>query len=209
MPPSTAKDDDVTNARQSILLFDLGGVLIESVMFSELKRLMGTDRSEAELVEIWLANPLARRFELGQCPPDEFSRSVIQEFSLTLDATEFLASFATWPKGFHDGAVELLAGLRAQHTVCCLSNSNEVHWKSSITSHFDRAFSSHLIGCIKPDPESFAYVLNELDVPAERVHFFDDAQVNVEAARRCGLNAYHTPGYQALNATLNRLGFIG
>ena len=198
----------MTDARQSVLLFDLGGVLIESVMFGELKRLMNTDRSEADLIELWLRNPLARRFELGQCPPEEFSRSVIRELGLDLDPAAFLASFSTWPKGFYDGAARLLADLRSEHTVCCLSNSNEVHWTSSITAHFDHAFSSHLIGCIKPDPEAFAYVLNEIDVPAERVHFFDDALVNVEAARRLGLNAYHTVGYRALKATLKELGFI-
>ncbi|HEX7069687.1 MAG TPA: HAD family phosphatase [Rhodothermales bacterium] len=198
----------MTNARQSVLLFDLGGVLIESVMFSELKRLMNTDRSEAELIDIWLRNPLTRRFELGRCPPEEFSRSVVREFGVNLDPAEFLASFSTWPKGFYDGAVGLLADLRSQHTVCCLSNSNEVHWTSSLTAHFDRAFSSHLIGCIKPDPEAFAYVLSEIDVPAERVHFFDDAPVNVEAARRLGLNAYHTVGFGALQAELKQLGFI-
>lgn len=197
----------MTNVRQSVLLFDLGGVLIESVMFAELKRLMNTDRSEAALLEAWLRNPLARRFELGQCPPEEFSRGVIHEFGLNLDPAEFLAIFATWPKGFYDGALRLLADLRSEHTVCCLSNSNEVHWTSSLTAPFDHAFSSHLIGCIKPDPEAFAHVLREIEVPAERVHFFDDASLNVEAARRLGLNAYHTVGFRALKNTLKQLGF--
>lgn len=198
----------MADVRQSVLLFDLGGVLIESVMFRELKRLMNTDRSEAELLEVWLRNPLARRFELGQCSPEEFSRSVVREFGLNLDPAEFLAVFATWPKGFYDGAVRLLADLRSAHTVCCLSNSNEVHWTSSLTAPFDHAFSSHLIGCIKPDPEAFAHVLNEIGVPPQRVHFFDDAPLNVEAARRLGLNAYHTAGFPALKSTLKQLGFI-
>ncbi|MEM7099824.1 MAG: HAD-IA family hydrolase [Pseudomonadota bacterium] len=192
----------------SVLLFDLGGVLIESQMFSELKRLMNTDQSEAELIEVWLRNPVAKQFELGQCSVDEFSQSIVREFGLDLPPADFLAEFKDWPKGFYAGVDSTLSELRNTHTVSCLSNSNEAHWTDAITDHFDFAFSSHLIGRIKPNRDAFEHVLDTIGVEAGAVHFFDDALMNVEAASSCGLNAHHTIGYDSLKRTLLELGFL-
>jgi putative hydrolase of the HAD superfamily len=191
----------------TVLLFDLGGVLVENDMFSELKRLMATDATPAELIERWLRNPVARRFELGQCSPGEFGAAIVAELELEVSANQFLTAFASWPKGFAAGVEPLLGELRRHHRVGCLSNSNAVHWTDSVTASFDFAFSSHLIGHIKPDRQAFEYVLDALDVNARDVHFFDDAPINVEAARELGLNAYHTPGFDSLRTELERLGF--
>ena len=132
---------------------------------------------------------------------------MVREFDLPIDSTRFLEAFAGWPKGFYAGAEATLARLRTDHTVCCLSNSNAVHWTDAVTSHFDYAFSSHLIGHIKPDASAFTFVLEEIGVAAHRVFFFDDAKVNVDAARDVGLNAHHTVGFPQLASTLARLGF--
>jgi putative hydrolase of the HAD superfamily len=130
----------------SVLLFDLGGVLVENDMFSELKRLMATEATPAELLERWLRDPVARRFELGRCSPGEFGAAIVTELELDISAEQFLSAFATWPKGFSAGAGPLLAELRRRHRVGCLSNSNAVHWTDAVTASFDFAFSSHLIG---------------------------------------------------------------
>ena len=172
---------------QPVLFFDLGGVLIENQRFSEHQRLLNTQQSQAELVELWLANPVAREYELGRCSTDDFSRSIIEELQLSLTPEEFLVAFREWPKGFYPGVDSMLQQLRAQATVCCLSNSNEAHWTEKVTSHFDHAFSSHLIGRIKPDRDAFEHVLGVLDVAAKDVIYFDDAESNVEA----GSHAWH------------------
>ncbi len=198
----------MTRNSDAVLLFDLGGVLIENQMFAELKRLTGTDQTEAELIDVWLRNPVAKQFELGECSVDEFSRSIVSEFDLDLSPRQFLDQFKHWPKGFYAGVELMLAQLREHHTVACLSNSNEAHWTEAVTAHFDFAYSSHLIKCIKPERNAFDHVLNDIGVAATAVHFFDDAAANVEAARSCDLNAYHTVGYDAVRAELAALGFL-
>jgi putative hydrolase of the HAD superfamily len=92
--------------------------------------------------------------------------------------------------------------------LACLSNSNEVHWHESLTTPFDHAFSSHLIGAIKPDPEAFEYVLEALDVAPSAVLFFDDALSNVESARRLGIESYQTLGFDALRTRLESLDLL-
>jgi putative hydrolase of the HAD superfamily len=193
---------------RSVLLFDLGGVLVENEMFSELRNLMAADKTQAELIELWLESPFVRKFELGRCSKNDFARGIITEFDLSLTQESFLEAFKSWPKGFYAGVEPLLAQLRHNHTVCCLSNSNTAHWSNSIAGKFDHAFSSHIIGHIKPDVGAFEYVLTELDVSAREVHFFDDAEANVTSAQRCGFNAYQTVGFDEVMKKLVELGFF-
>jgi glucose-1-phosphatase len=200
--------DDEPLPRRRVLLFDLGGVLIDNAMFASLQQLMRSDLSEAELIHLWLANPVAREYELGRCSTEVFCRSIVTELDLAISPEAFLTAFRGWPKGFHRGVDVLLAALRRHHTVCCLSNSNEAHWTDTITGHFDHAFSSHLIGHIKPDRSAFEYVVAALDVKPGDVHFFDDALANVEAATAFGLDAHHTVGYRSLRSKLTELGFV-
>jgi len=198
----------MSESKSTVLLFDLGGVLIENQMFSELKRLMNSDRTEAELIEMWLTNPVARQFELGRCSTDEFAHSIIEQFYLPLEPKEFLAAFQSWPKGFYTGVEPLLNDLRSRFSVCCLSNSNEIHWTSAITDHFEFAFSSHLIGCIKPDENAYEHALGAIGVEAGQVHYFDDAAMNVDVANSCGMLAHHTVGFDELRSTLADLGIL-
>lgn len=188
-----------------VLLFDLGGVLVENDMFGALKRLMATEASESELVERWLANPVARRFELGQCDRGTFARDIVAEFGLPLTTDQFLARFATWPKGFAPATLTLLADLAQRYRIGCLSNSNEVHWNDSLTAPFHFGYSSHLIGCIKPDEAAYRHVLEQECLAAAHVIYFDDAQSNVDSARRCGIDAHRTVGAEALRRKLSEL----
>lgn len=198
----------MTHNENPVLLFDLGGVLVQNTLFSQLKRLLRTERTEAELIEAWLADPIAREYELGRCSTEAFCGRIVEALGLTLGALEFLAVFKAGPQGFYPGAEKLLADLRQRHCVCCLSNSNEAHWTDAVTAPFDHAFSSHLIGRIKPDAEAFQYVVEAVGVEPGHVHFFDDAGVNVQAARDFGLNAHCTPGFEALQRRLSELRFL-
>lgn len=188
-----------------VLLFDLGGVLVENDMFGELRRLMGSDAAEAELLETWLANPVARRFELGQCDPETFARDIVQAFALPLTPAGFIEQFARWPRGFSSEVLALLASLRTRYRIGCLSNSNVVHWHDGLTAPFDFAYSSHLIGRIKPDAAAYLHVLEREGLAASDVCYFDDSASNVSAARALGLDAHQTVGAAALRSRLAQL----
>jgi len=61
---------------------------------------------------------------------------------------------------------------------------------------------------VKPDLEVFEYVIRDLDVPPERIAFFDDTSVNVEAARQVGIIAYEVDGIAELESQLQLLGVL-
>ena len=62
-----------------VVLFDLGGVLIELAGVPIWQSWTGAD-NEAEVWERWLRSTAVRRFESGRAGADEFAREIIAEF---------------------------------------------------------------------------------------------------------------------------------
>jgi glucose-1-phosphatase len=73
---------------------------------------------------------------------------------------------------------------------------------ASFLACFDSAFSSHLLGEIKPDRAVFETVLCALRVDASAVRFFDDSRANVDAARTFGIAACLVEDYAHLRELL-------
>jgi HAD superfamily hydrolase (TIGR01509 family) len=185
----------------TILLFDLGGVLVQTRGFTSLKGLVvPSGRPEAFddqlLRDRWLGSPSVRDFELGHIAASEFAARFVQEWELSISPDEFLADLVAWIDHTYPGAEELLATLRQSFCVCCFSNCNELHWQmmAPLLQSFDHAFSSHLLGHIKPDKEAFVAVLEALDTRPEQVLFFDDSRANVAAAEGLGIRSFLVHG---------------
>lgn len=194
-------------ALPKVLLFDLGGVLVENTMFTDLPKLLSERIDEATLRTRWLASPAVQRFERGQTEPGRFAEDLIAEWKIGLGPDEMLAAFAGWVMGPFPGALDLLARLRGRATVALLTNCNAVHWDrlGEIRDRADHVFSSHHLGLVKPDPRIFARVVAELGCPAGEIGFFDDSIQNVDAARKAGMRGWHTVGFEALETALATL----
>jgi HAD superfamily hydrolase (TIGR01509 family) len=181
-----------------LVLFDLGGVLIEVTGVRPMLELTGIE-SEEELWRRWLACRWVRRFENGGCSETEFAAGVVADWQLELSAPVFLEAFRDWPAGPLPGAAELVAQTRASVATGCFSNTNALHWRDHIAAWplvglFDHRFLSFELGLLKPDIAAFAQVAALLDVPAERVLFLDDNAVNVAGAAAAGFQAARAAG---------------
>lgn len=193
-----------------VLLFDLGGVLVDFAGFEELPQLLREPLDVAEVKRRWIACPAVSAFERGATTPERFASDFAATWSLRVAPAEFLAAFELWLRGFYPGALELLGQLRGRYRLACLSNSNPLHWRRNesllgIDDVFDHTFASHQMGVLKPEPAAFAHVIAELAVAPERIAFFDDTPVNVEAAAALGFDAYHVADMTALRAILSGL----
>jgi len=193
-----------------LLLFDLGGVLIENACFDDLNAMLAQPLDSLAIRERWLASSSIRAFELGQIPAQEFAERFIAEWDIPLTPEAFLTAFISWPRGFYAGARELIASLRQRYRVGCLSNSNALHWAKfgGFQGEFDVTLSSHLIGVIKPDRAAFVRALEECDRPASEVIFFDDSRPNVLMAQSLGIRTFHVDGFQALLPVLQAEGLV-
>ena len=184
----------------SLLLFDLGGVLIENSTFKRLNHLVGELKDFDALKQLWLASPSVRRFELGEGSPYEFAVSFIAEWNISLSPEAFLEEFYSWPSDFYPEARNTIHSLRQKYRVGCLSNSNVLHWEKfgGFKDDFDIAISSHQLGAIKPDEEAFLKALETCSVKPSEVYFFDDSIENIYTANSLGIQAFHVDGFDSL-----------
>ena len=193
------------DTRVDVLLFDLGGVIVELAGLPVWTRWTGHD--EAESWTRWLRSPAVRRFESGRASATEFAEDVVREFELPVAPEVFLAEFERWPTGPYPGALELLAGLAPRFRLACLTNTNSLHWPRfladmGLRDAFDQHFASHELGAMKPDREIFELVLEALGCRPERVLFLDDNAVNVDGARDAGLEACQVRGIEGARQAL-------
>ena len=201
----------ITPSTFDVLLFDLGGVLIDFAGFDELSRLLPGGVDRAEVRKRWITSPSVQRFERAEITPQEFAQGVVRELQLGLSPDEFIKAFVEWARGPYPGARSLLGRLHKTHRLACLSNSNQLHTplhRQSIEPLMDSYYFSDELGQVKPDPEVFGHVIRDLDVPPGRIAFFDDTPVNVEAAREAGIIAFEVDGIVELESQLQGLGVI-
>jgi glucose-1-phosphatase len=199
--------------RVDLVLFDLGGVLIEVAGVSAMLELTGIT-SEEELWRRWLTCRWVRRFESGGCSEMEFAAGVVADWQLELSPAAFLEAFRKWPTGPLPGAVELVAQTRESVATGCFSNTNALHWHGHIAawplaSLFGHRFLSFELGLLKPDTAAFAQVADLLEVPAERVLFLDDNAMNVAGAAAAGFQAARVVGVDEARQRLAEAGVLG
>ena len=196
-----------------LLLFDLGGVLVEFSSFRDLAPLLRVPRSETDIRQQWIACPTIHAFEIGQLTPQPFAERFVAAWDVAVTPTAFLREFRTWTRGFLPGAREVLTALWGRFRLACLSNSNATHWERNaqelgLFTLFEAALSSHVLGYHKPDPRIYRRALATLHMAPEAVVFFDDVAANVVAAREVGITAFQVAGVTELRACLSVLGLL-
>lgn len=196
-----------------VLLFDLGGVLVDGAGLRELPSMLGRPMAPEDLRRKWVSSPAVERFETGRCSGREFAAAFIEEWGLAIGHDEFLARFAAWVGAPYPETAELLAALGGRHTLACLSNTNAVHWErlrqmDGLGPVLGRPFLSHELGMMKPTREVFLEVARQLGCAPGEIAFFDDGRENVDGAAKAGLSAHHTGGPVALRRVLGDLGLL-
>ena len=177
------------------LLFDLGNVIIGLDFDRAYRALAGMTRYRAdELPEIISRANLAGPYERGELSNDEFHRQFCAALDLDLAYEPFEGlwgdMFVTEPflqKHFFEG-------LARRYRLILLSNTNDIHYRFIREQYpmlglFDDFVLSYEIGVMKPDPGIYEEAIRRAGAPAGECFFVDDKQINVDAARRAGIDA--------------------
>jgi putative hydrolase of the HAD superfamily len=196
-----------------VILFDLGGVIVELTGVPTMLRWTNNKYDEEQLWEAWLASPAIRSYEKGYLTTEQFAIQIIDEMDLPVKKAEFIDAFRQWPKGLFPGVTRLMERLRKNYTLACLSNTNELHWprlmnEMGLDKLFTHHFASHLMGRLKPDKEAFEYVLAQLDCSAPSVLFLDDNPINVISAEKIGMIAHRVKGPKDIEHVLGKAGIL-
>jgi putative hydrolase of the HAD superfamily len=196
----------------SVVVFDLGEVLAApSGLLLSLAERAGTD--EATLTAAYWA--FRDLYDRGG-DADTFWTSVLGDARVAFDAdlvrTLSEHDSTAWTT-LRPDARETLAELHdAGVKVAVLSNAprelaaaaRQADWAVWIDDWF---FSGEL-GMAKPDDALYAAVTSALGVDESEIVFFDDRQVNVDAARRAGWDAHLWTSGAAVRDTLRTMGLL-
>jgi putative hydrolase of the HAD superfamily len=125
--------------------------------------------------------------------PEDFADAFMAQWRVSMPRDEFLDAFKHWVVGVIGEAQQLIADLAGDYRLACLSNLNPLHWERCVELGVDQLFADRFLsfelGLRKPQPESYAAVIDRLGVAPGEVMFFDDVAANVDAARAAGMGA--------------------
>lgn len=155
-----------------------------------------------------------RRANLGQISEEEVWEQALDAFRLPPEIRAAIA-IDYWAGAYLDYDMALLIEQIhvAGYQTALLSNA----WSGARASHtalgwdrllkFDVQIFSAEVGLMKPDPRIYARCLEQLGARAEAALFIDDTLVNVEAARKLGMEAIHYTDKTCQMAEIRRLLF--
>jgi len=196
-----------------IILFDIGGVLVEFAGIKRMIELMGNKATPDELSRRWIYSEYVKLYESGKCDTETFADGVVKELNMDITPEDYIKEFPFFVKGFFPGAAELLQELKPKYRIACLSNTNLIQWNGLcervlIDKYFHHNFLSFEIGKVKPDPEIYAYVIEKLECAPDEIVFFDDNEVNVQAGLNAGMNSYRVLDFNDLRNKMEILKII-
>lgn len=199
------------NPAVEVILFDLGGVLVQLGEAGPIDAAWLPENSEFKLAD-WFSSETAILFEKGLIDAKSFANAFRKELKTDATSEQILSHFTAWPTGLFDGVEQLLTSLKDGYRLAVLSNSNELHWPRITTDfkineqYFETVFASHHMKMAKPDAAIFETVIKELNVLPEKILFVDDNASNVESAKSLGINAHQVKDFNHVCQTFSRVG---
>lgn len=186
------KHTSMNNVMPRLVLFDLGGVLVE--LGNELFPPSWFSGERCFDLKQWLSCSAALEFETGRISASHFIQTIKEDLQISATESQILTAFTEWPRRLFPTAQALLERVSTDYQIAVLSNTNEIHepvllHRFGLEKMVEDTFFSHRIGLAKPNKEAFLYVLNALNYQASEVLFFDDNLTNVTAARSIGMTA--------------------
>jgi 2-haloacid dehalogenase len=204
------------SAHRNIVVFDLGGVLIDWNPRHLYRKLFPGDE------------PGMEKFLATVCTPEwnrqqDAGRSFAEAARLlkALHPPDKAALIDAYGERFQEmmpgpiaGTLDILAELRARGTpLYALSNwSAETYPPAFARFEFLRWFNGIVIsgeeGIIKPDPRLYEVLLQRFSIDPPSAVYVDDVRVNAAAATALGMHGIHFTTPEALRSELVELGLL-
>ena len=196
-----------------MILFDLGGVLVEiadlSNMWAEKKTNYPEDH---DFWPLWLADKNIHAIDRGLMEVEDFLKNWKEDRGIEADIDELRKIYQALIKEPFPGALELVKDCKKKYTVGCFSNMTYGHWPKIKSFAFEKEFSfrfvSWQIQFCKPESEAYQYVLQQLPFEKDEILFIDDNQLNVDKALEMGMQALRAKTAVVARQRLEELGLL-
>jgi putative hydrolase of the HAD superfamily len=193
------------------VVFDLGNVLLsfDSCKISRfVSQKAGAAQNDAHA--FIFGTELEKSIDKGKISLSEFLSAINARFASNISIEEFTP---VWCDMFvkNEGIEKIVRGLKNNnYRLGMLSNTNRAHFecvkeKFPVVRLFDDYHLSYETGYLKPDKQAFENVVRFYHCAPEQLVFTDDIDINVRAARVCGINAVRYESSKQLSSFLSGL----
>lgn len=184
------------------IVFDLGRVVVDIApenAFNAFSKLSKTNCSPAHIEAKMAENNIWKSYESGEMTDQEFREWIRQSFDIEADNDIIDYSFNTILQEVDPQKVKLIQSLSAHYNLFVLSNTSKIHMdyflkmmheKHGIPHFWDcftKPFLSYEMGCWKPEKSIYQKMLKVGNMVPAQTLFFDDLEVNVQAAEELGI----------------------
>ena len=200
---------------RDIVVFDLGGVLIEWDPRHLYRKLFAGDDAA---MEHFLATVCTHEWNRGQDAGRSFAEGCRQLKAQHPDKAELIeaygARFDEMMPGPIEGTVAILAELKERGTpLYALTNFSAETYPAAFDRFdflrwFEGVLVSGEVGVIKPDPRIYELLIERFHLDPYRTVYIDDVEANVAAAGPFGIHAIHFITPDALRNEFARLGLL-
>ncbi|MFN7020332.1 MAG: HAD family hydrolase [Phycisphaerales bacterium] len=197
------------SSRPSLIVFDLGGVLVRICRgWAEACAAAGLPvRAESDSFSASGArHEWAARHGRGEISSPDFFARVAESTGGLYTPDEVRRIHDAWLIDEYPGVLDLLNDLRSAGLATgVLSNTNHAHWvrltppglggtgEFAAAGMVDHPHASHLLGLLKPGEQIYREFERRVgyDGRGHEILFFDDLEENVAAAQSCGWRSEH------------------
>lgn len=185
------------------IIFDLGGVLL-NIDFEKTQNAFA-DLGVTNFIDLYTqfhSTPLFVDYETGKINDEKFIEGIRSNAGIPLSDEEVTTAWNALLLDFPIERLKLLEKLKTKYRLFLLSNTNALHhvvFQKTVgelsgkpfDDYFEKAYYSHSMGMRKPGVEIYEWVLKQNNLVAQETLFIDDTLVNVEGAKKAGLQAIH------------------
>jgi putative hydrolase of the HAD superfamily len=185
------------------IVFDLGGVIITLDRAESVRRFKeaGLENAE-ELLDAYHQKGIFLDLEEGRLSKEDFYEAVRKEAGryISNDAIDY--GWLGFLKEVPAYKLKMLEDLKARgYHLYLLSNTNPIimSWAftpdfsqegKSIDEYFDKLYLSYQIGCTKPSPEIYHFLMKDSGIVPSESLFIDDGLANIEMGKQTGMKTY-------------------
>ena len=198
--------------KKPIIVFDLGGVLIEW----GLERLYGQLFNDPAELNWFLSEIVTQTWNAEMDAGKPVAQAVAERCALFPEQAALIRLFdERWPETIGNavaGTVTIFSQLRAAgYTIHGLSNFSaetmpRIRHRFPFLEWFETLVLSGAEGVIKPDPAIYQILLERISAEAGDCLFIDDSYPNIVAARELGFDSIHFHDPTQLAADLRARG---
>lgn len=203
------------SANPSIVVFDIGGVLIDWNPRYLYRKLFSEDTTA---MEHFLETVCTMDWNLQQDAGRPWKEAVEDLTAQYPEMAELIAAYdLNWDEmvaGSIPGTADILWELKHAGTpVYCITNFSvdklaRARGRFEELNAFDGIVVSGEVGLLKPDAAIYRRLLDQHDLRAEDTLFIDDVERNVESARAVGMHAVRFLDADTLRSDLSGYGLL-